>query len=268
MPDGTTPLGPARLVNMYDLILIRHGRSEWNEQNLFTGWYDCDLTEGGRAEADAAGRTLLDSGMSPGVVHTSLQKRAIRTAQMTLDVMDRMWLPTRRSWRLNERHYGDLTGRNKAETTEKYGEDQVKIWRRSYDVPPPPIGDDNAFNPNADAQYASVPADVLPTSECLKDVVERLLPYWYDALIPDLRVFGCVAVVAHGNSLRALVKHLDGNSDGVTTATNIPTGIPLHSRLGDDCRPVEERPTAERSLGEPVAAAAAAAEVAAQASGG
>ncbi len=153
---------------MYDLILLRHGRSEWNELNLFTGWYDCDLTEAGRTEAIAAGSMLLDAGILPAVVHTSLQKRAIRTAQLTLDVMDRMWLPTRRSWRLNERHYGDLTGRNKAETAEKFGADKVKVWRRSYDIPPPDISDDNTFNPNDDPQYASVPPDVLPSAECLQ----------------------------------------------------------------------------------------------------
>ena len=169
-------------------------------------------------------------------------------------------------WRLNERHYGDLTGKNKAETTAQYGDDQVKVWRRSYDIPPPAIAADNASNPNADAQYAALPPDVLPAAECLKDVVERMLPYWYDAIIPDLAAGHTVLVVAHGNSLRALVKHLDGISDDEITELNIPTGIPLHYELGDDFRPVEAKPTAERYLGDVEAAAAKAAAVAAQAS--
>lgn len=251
---------------MYDLILIRHGRSEWNEANLFTGWYDCDLTEAGRAEAIAAGHTLLDAELLPATVHTSLQKRAVRTAQLSLDVMDRLWLPTRRHWRLNERHYGDLTGRNKAETAEKYGDDKVHVWRRSYDIPPPPIAADNPFNPNNDPQYDSLAPEVIPVAECLKDVVDRLLPYWFDALIPDLAAHRSVAVFAHGNSLRALVKHLDEIADDAITELNIPTGIPLHYRLGADFRPLEKMDTAARYLGDQEAAAAAAAAVAAQAS--
>jgi 2,3-bisphosphoglycerate-dependent phosphoglycerate mutase len=251
---------------MYDLILIRHGRSEWNELNLFTGWYDCDLTDGGRAEAESAGDALLAADVAPRVVHTSLQKRAIRTAQITLDVMDRMWLPTRRSWRLNERHYGDLTGRNKAETTERFGADRVKEWRRSYDIPPPDIAADNEHNPNGDAAYAALPPDVIPSAECLSDVVDRLLPYWHDAIVPDLASHRSVMVVAHGNSLRALVKHLDGIADPDISELNIPTGIPLRYRLGADYRPLEKIDVAQRYLGDPEAAAAAAAAVAAQAS--
>ncbi|HMS13711.1 MAG TPA: phosphoglyceromutase [Microthrixaceae bacterium] len=252
---------------MSDLILLRHGRSEWNERNLFTGWYDCDLIDQGIAEASAAGTTMLDAGVHPTVVHTSLQKRAIRTAQLALDTMDLMWLPVRRHWRLNERHYGDLTGRNKADTAARFGEDQVKVWRRSYDVPPPPIAEDNDHNPNGDAQYASLPTDLVPRSECLQDVVERMLPYWYDAIVPDLAAGNTVLVVAHGNSLRALVKHLDDISDDEITELNIPTGIPLRYELGPDFRPVEAKPTAARYLGDADAAAAAAAAVAAQASG-
>lgn len=252
---------------MSDLILLRHGESEWNRRNLFTGWYDCDLTDTGRAEAAAAGTTIAEAGISPTVLHTSLQRRAIRTAQLALDEMNLLWLPVRRSWRLNERHYGDLTGKNKAETTAQYGEDQVKIWRRSYDVPPPPISDTNATNPNGDPQYRSLPPDVIPTAECLADVVARMLPYWFDAITADLAAGHTVLVVAHGNSLRALVKHLDGIGDDEITELNIPTGIPLHYRLGDDFRPAEAKPTASRYLGDVAAAAAKAAAVAAQASG-
>ncbi|HPB46003.1 MAG: 2,3-diphosphoglycerate-dependent phosphoglycerate mutase [Microthrixaceae bacterium] len=250
---------------MSDLILLRHGESEWNRLNLFTGWYDCDLTDTGRAEASAAGATLLDAGLGPTVLHTSLQKRAIRTAQLALDTANLMWLPVRRSWRLNERHYGDLTGRNKAETTEMYGEEQVKIWRRSYDIAPPAIGSDNETNPNDDAQYASLPADIIPAAECLKDVVARLMPYWFDSITTDLAAGHTVLVVAHGNSLRALVKHLDSIEDADITELNIPTGIPLHYELGDDFRPREAKPTSQRYLGDADAIAAKAAAVAAQA---
>jgi len=250
----------------YDLILLRHGESEWNQLNLFTGWYDCDLTAKGRSEASAAGEVIDGSGLRPTLLHTSLQTRAIRTAQLALDTMGRAWLPVRRHWRLNERHYGDLTGRNKAETAAKYGEDQVKVWRRSYDVPPPPISAENQFDPNDDERYARIPPDLLPRAECLADVVARMLPYWYDAIVPDLQAGHTVLVVAHGNSLRALVKHLDRISDDEITELNIPTGMPLHYRLGDDLMPAEEKATAERYLGDPEAAAAAAAAVAAQAS--
>jgi len=252
---------------MSDLILLRHGESEWNRLNLFTGWYDCDLTENGSAEAAAAGTSMTAAGVAPTVLHTSLQKRAIRTAQLALDTMDRLWLPVHRSWRLNERHYGDLTGKNKAETTAEYGEDQVKIWRRSYDIPPPPISPENAANPASGAQYIGLPPEVLPMTECLKDVVVRMLPYWYDSIVPDLAVGNTVLVVAHGNSLRALVKHLDNISDDEITELNIPTGIPLHYRLDGHFHPVEDKPVVERYLGDPAEAAAKAAAVAAQAGG-
>lgn len=251
---------------MSDLILLRHGESEWNRLNLFTGWYDCDLTDTGRTEAAAAGETIAEAGITPTVLHTSLQKRAIRTAQLALDSMNLLWLPVRRSWRLNERHYGDLTGKNKAETAAQYGEDQVKVWRRSYDIPPPAIAADNPSNPNGDAQYRSLPPDVIPATECLQDVVTRMLPYWYDAITSDLAAGHTVLVVAHGNSLRALVKHLDGVSDDDITELNIPTGVPLHYELSADFRPVTAKPTAERYLGDADAIAAKAAAVAAQAS--
>jgi 2,3-bisphosphoglycerate-dependent phosphoglycerate mutase len=247
------------------LVLLRHGESEWNQQNLFTGWYDCDLTPAGVAEAAAAGGMLAEAGIAPDVVHTSLQVRAIRTANTALDTLGRLWVPVRRSWRLNERHYGDLTGRNKAETVERYGEEQVKVWRRSYDVPPPPIAADNPHDPGADPRYAHLPPEVVPTTECLADVVARMLPYWYDAIVPDLVAGRVVLVVAHGNSLRALVKHLDGISEADITELNIPTGVPLAYELGDDLRPVEAKPVTERYLMDADAVAAKAAAVAAQA---
>lgn len=252
---------------MSTLILLRHGESEWNRLNLFTGWYDCDLTDTGRSEAASAGVTLAEAGISPEVLHTSLQKRAIRTAQLALDSIDRLWLPVRRTWRLNERHYGELTGKNKAETTAEYGEEMVKVWRRSYDTAPPPISEDNEFNPNHDAQYRRIPAELLPSSECLSDVVDRMLPYWFDSIIPDLRQFDTVLVVAHGNSLRAMVKHLDGMSDDEITELNIPTGMPLRYELDDQAHPRQALRIGDRYLGDPAAAAAAAAAVAAQASG-
>ncbi|MFZ4434432.1 MAG: phosphoglyceromutase [Microthrixaceae bacterium] len=253
---------------MSRLVLLRHGESEWNELNLFTGWYDCDLTERGRDEARAAGRMLADHGVEPDVLHTSLQLRAIRTAVLTLDELGRMWLPVRRSWRLNERHYGDLTGRNKQQTTERFGEEQVLIWRRSYDVPPPPIADDNEFNPNVDARYADLPPELVPTTECLADVVARMLPYWYDSIVPDLGAGHDVLVVAHGNSLRALVKHLQGISDDEIPQLNIPTGVPLLYELGDDLAPTDDRPVDERYLADPDEVRARAEAVARQASGG
>jgi 2,3-bisphosphoglycerate-dependent phosphoglycerate mutase len=248
-------------------VLLRHGESEWNKLNLFTGWYDCDLTETGRAEAAAAGEMMTERGVAPDVVHTSLQVRAIRTANLALDELGRLWLPVRRSWRLNERHYGDLTGRNKAETTAKYGEEMVKVWRRSYDTPPPAITAENEHNPNDDVRYASLPPELVPTSECLADVVARMLPYWYDAIVPDLAGDATVLVVAHGNSLRALVKHLDGISDDEITELNIPTGVPLLYELGEDARPVESRPVTERYLMDADAVRARAQAVAQQAKG-
>jgi 2,3-bisphosphoglycerate-dependent phosphoglycerate mutase len=247
------------------LVLLRHGQSTWNEANLFTGWYDADLTEKGRNEAIEGGRLMAEADVLPDVVHTSLQTRAIRTAQLSLDEMDRLWIPVRRHWRLNERHYGDLQGKDKLQTGEEHGADQVHIWRRSYDTPPPPLGLDDERHPRHDPRYASLPPDVLPASECLKDVVDRMLPYWFDAVIPDLAAGRCVLLSAHGNSLRALVKHLDGISDADISELNIPTGIPLVYDLDEDFRPAEDKPVGERYLGDPEAAAAAAEAVARQA---
>jgi 2,3-bisphosphoglycerate-dependent phosphoglycerate mutase len=199
------------------------------------------------------------------VVHTSVQTRAIRTADLALAAMGRSWITVRRHWRLNERHYGDLTGRNKAETAERFGADQVKVWRRSYDVRPPAIAEDNAFNPNHDARYAAIPPELIPDAECLKDVVERMLPYWFDAIVPDLLAGRTVLVAAHGNSLRALVKHLDDISDADIVELNIPTGEPLVYDLGDDMRPARALPVEERYLRDPEAIRTAAEAVARQA---
>ena len=244
---------------MTTLVLLRHGQSEWNERNLFTGWHDVDLTERGEAEARTAGTLLLESGICPDVVHTSLQKRAIRTANLALEVLDRLWIPTRRHWRLNERHYGDLQGKNKAETTEQYGADQVKIWRRSYDTPPPPLGLDDPRHPRFDPRYATLPPDLLPATECLKDVVARMLPYWHDHVCVDLLEGRQVMIAAHGNSLRALVKHLDKIPDEDIAELNIPTGIPLVYDLDEHLVPVSS------GYLDPDAAAAAIHEVASQA---
>ena len=244
---------------MATLVLLRHGQSEWNEKNLFTGWYDVDLTSKGEDEARRGGRLLREAGILPDVVHTSLQRRAIRTANLALEELDRLWIPTRRHWRLNERHYGDLQGRNKAETTEKYGADQVKIWRRSYDIPPPALALDDERHPRFDPRYATLPPDLLPATECLADVVQRMLPYWHDHICVDLLEGRVVLVAAHGNSLRALVKHLDGISDADITELNIPTGIPLAYELDEHLRPVSS------GYLDPEAAVAAAADVAAQA---
>jgi 2,3-bisphosphoglycerate-dependent phosphoglycerate mutase len=219
------------------LVLLRHGESEWNLANLFTGWVDVDLTEKGQAEAVRGGELMRDATVLPDVLHTSLQVRAIRTAELALDAMGRKWLPVRRSWRLNERHYGALQGKNKKETRDKYGEEQLLLWRRSYDVPPPELDiDDEAWG--YDSRYAQLPRDLLPRSECLKDVVERMLPYWYDGIVPDLRAGHVVLVAAHGNSLRALVKHLDAISDKDIVGLNIPTGQPLVYELDDALQPI------------------------------
>lgn len=212
---------------MSTLILLRHGQSEWNLANRFTGWVDVDLSEQGVAEAGAAGRMLVDAGLAPDVLHTSLQKRAIRTAELALHEADRQWIPVRRSWRLNERHYGALQGLDKKETSEKYGADQVKVWRRAYATPPPPLEGAALAEQARDPRYADLAPDLLPASECLADVVDRMLPYWYDGIVPDLVAGRTVLVAAHGNSLRALVKHLDGLSDDAVVDLNIPTGIPL-----------------------------------------
>lgn len=251
----------------HTLVLLRHGQSVWNLENLFTGWYDAGLTEQGESEARAGGTLLADKGVLPDVVHTSLQTRAIRTAELSLAECDRSWIPVRRHWRLNERHYGDLTGKDKAQTAAQFGEEQVHVWRRSYDTPPPPIAADNASNPNDDPRYASIPPELRPESECLKDVVERMLPYWFDEIVPDLASGKTVLVAAHGNSLRALVKHLDDISDDDITGLNIPTGQPLVYELGDDFRPTDAKPVDERYLADPAEIAAAAEAVANQAKG-
>ena len=252
---------------VHSLVLLRHGQSTWNLENRFTGWWDADLTEQGETEARAGGRLLLERGVLPDVVHTSLQSRAIRTAELALAECHRSWIPVRRHWRLNERHYGDLTGKDKAQTAARYGDEQVHVWRRSYDTPPPPIAEDNEFDPNDDPRYAQVPPELRPAGECLQDVVERMLPYWFDAIVPDLATHGTVLVAAHGNSLRALVKHLDGISDDDIPGLNIPTGQPLQYDLDDDFHPVEDKPVAERYLADPDAVAAAARAVADQAKG-
>ena len=244
---------------MSTLILLRHGESEWNALNLFTGWVDVDLTEKGVAEGGKAGALLAESGILPEVAHTSVLRRAIRTTNLALDGCDRHWIPVRRSWRLNERHYGALQGKNKKQTLEEFGEEQFMLWRRSYDTPPPPIAADDQYSQFDDARYAALPPEIRPLTECLKDVVVRMLPYWYDAVVPDLRTYGTVLIGAHGNSLRALVKHLDGISDADIAGLNIPTGIPLVYELGEDLMPL----SAGRYL-DPEAAASAAAAVANQ----
>ena len=246
---------------MATLILLRHGESDWNAKNLFTGWVDVALTDKGRAEAIRGGEQLVEVGLLPDVVHTSLQRRAITTAHLALDAADRHWIPVRRSWRLNERHYGALQGKDKKQVRDEYGEEQFMLWRRSYDTPPPPIADDDEFSQVGDARYADLPPELMPRTECLKDVLGRALPYWYDAIVPDLRAGRTVLVAAHGNSLRALVKHLDQISDEAIAALNIPTGIPLRY----DLDPATLRPiTPGGAYLDPAAAAEAAAAVANQ----
>jgi 2,3-bisphosphoglycerate-dependent phosphoglycerate mutase len=222
----------------YRLILLRHGESEWNAKNQFTGWVDVDLTDKGLAEAERGGRLLAERGYLPDVVHTSVLRRAIRTTEIALHTADRHWVPVRRHWRLNERHYGDLQGKNKKQTLEQFGEQQFMLWRRAYDTPPPPIDPHGEFSQFDDPRYAHLPTEARPLTECLKDVVIRMLPYWYDAVVPDLRTGATVLLGAHGNSLRALVKHLDGISDEAIVSLNIPTGIPLVYELDADMRPV------------------------------
>ena len=247
--------------NTSTLILLRHGESEWNAKNLFTGWVDVDLTDTGRQEATRGGKLLADSDLLPDVVHTSLLTRAIRTSQLALEAADRQWIPVRRTWRLNERHYGALQGKDKKETLAEYGEEQFMLWRRSYDVPPPPIEPDDPFAQTNDPRYAALPPEARPATECLADVVRRLIPYWEDVLVADdLRTGRTVLVAAHGNSLRAMVKHLDNISDADIAGVNIPTGIPLVYRLDANLRPVV--PGGEYL--DPDAAATAAAAVAAQ----
>ena len=223
---------------MRTLVLLRHGESEWNSKGLFTGWVDVGLSATGAQEAVNGGKLLAQSGLKPGTVHTSVLTRAIQTANIALEEAGLLWLPTRRSWRLNERHYGALQGKDKARTRQEFGDEQFMLWRRSYDVPPPPIADDDQYSQAADVRYAGLPSEARPRSECLKDVMARMLPYWYDAVVPDLGRDETVLVVAHGNSLRALVKHLDGISDEDIAALNIPTGIPLVYQLDDAFQPV------------------------------
>ena len=243
----------------YTLILLRHGESEWNAKNLFTGWVDVPLSEKGTAEAVRGGSLLTDAGVLPDVVHTSLLRRAITTANLALDAADRHWIPVKRSWRLNERHYGALQGKDKKQTLATYGEEQFMLWRRSYSVPPPPIEPGSEWSQHADPRYAGLGAD-MPATECLADVVARFLPYWESAVVPDLRSGKVVLLAAHGNSLRALVKHLDGISDEAIAGLNIPTGIPLRYELDDDLRPTVPGGT----YLDPEAAKEAAAAVAAQ----
>jgi 2,3-bisphosphoglycerate-dependent phosphoglycerate mutase len=236
----------------YKLILLRHGESEWNAKNLFTGWVDVRLSAAGEAEAARGGRFLAERNLLPDVVHTSLLRRAIHTSQLALDSCDRHWIPVKRSWRLNERHYGALQGKDKAQTLAQYGEEQFQLWRRSYDVPPPPIVDGSEFSQDADSRYSDLGSD-LPRTECLKDVVERMLPYWDSAIVPDLKAGQTVLVTAHGNSLRALVKHLDQISDTDIAGLNIPTGIPLLYQLDENFTPIKKG----GEYLDPIAAAAA-----------
>jgi len=236
---------------MATLLLLRHGESEWNSKGLFTGWVDIGLSDKGAEEAANGGQLLVEAGLQPDVVHTSVLTRAIQTANITLAAADLLWLPVRRSWRLNERHYGALQGKNKAQTRQEFGEEQFMLWRRSYDTPPPPLRDDE-FNESGDPRYANL-LDTVPRTECLKDVVERMLPYWYDVIIPDLRQYQVVLVVAHGNSLRALKKHLDGISDEEIVGLNVPTGIPLRYELDDKTL----QPTRPATYLDPAAAVAA-----------
>ncbi len=222
---------------MSTLILLRHGESQWNVENRFTGWVDVDLTEKGVNEAVRGGQQLKTAGVLPDVVHTSLLRRAIRTSQLALDACDRHWIPTKRSWRLNERHYGDLQGKDKAETLAAFGEEQFLIWRRSFDVPPPPVSLDSEHHPSHDTRYAHLPPEVLPATECLADVLHRMLPYWHDSVVPDLVDGRTVLVTAHGNSLRALVMHINGLTTDEVVALNIPTGMPLRIELDDKLHP-------------------------------
>lgn len=244
---------------MYKVVLLRHGESEWNRTNRFTGWTDVDLTDKGVEEAKAAGRQFLADKLDFDVAHTSVLKRAIKTLHLALEGMDRLWLPVKKSWRLNERHYGALQGLDKAETAAKFGENQVKIWRRSYDVPPPPLTADDPRSPKGDPRYAGLTAAELPLTECLKDTVARVVPYWNEAVVPDIKAGRRVIIAAHGNSLRALVKHLDNVSDADILELNIPTAVPLVYELDGNLRPVKHY-----YLGDQDAIAKAMAAVAAQ----
>ena len=245
----------------YTLVLLRHGQSTWNLENRCTGWTDVGLTELGEAEAREAGRLLAAEGMHFDIAHTSLQQRAISTLDLALLELGDHWIPVRKHWRLNERHYGALQGLNKKETADEHGAEQVHEWRRSYDVPPPPLDPSDERHPGHDRRYAWMPPELLPATECLADVVDRMLPYWFDSIVPDIRDGKRVLIAAHGNSLRALVKHLDDIADDEIASLNIPTGIPLVYTLDDDLRPIESG-----YLGDQAAAEAAAKAVAEQAS--
>ena len=242
----------------HTLVLLRHGNSDWNQKNLFTGWVDVRLSEQGEAEAKRAGELLAESGIKPDILYTSVLTRAIQTANIALDAADRAWLPVKRSWRLNERHYGSLQGLDKAETLEKYGPEKFMEWRRSFDVPPPPLDDDAEYSQVHDERYVGIDSEI-PRTESLKIVIDRMLPYWESDIVPSLASGKTVLVTAHGNSLRALVKHLDGISDDDIAELNIPTGIPLVYELDDDFKP-----TGPARYLDPEAAAAGAAAVAAQ----
>ncbi len=247
---------------MHTLVLLRHGESTWNKENRFTGWTDVDLTETGREEAARAGDLLKDGGYVFDIVYTSVLTRAIKTMFIALDRMKQLWIPVVKSWRLNERHYGALQGLNKAETAAKHGEAQIKIWRRSYDIPPPPLAPDDERHPSHDSRYASLKPSDLPATECLKDTVARFLPLWHEEIAPAIRHGRRVLIAAHGNSLRALVKYLDNIPDDDIVELNIPTGIPLVYELDDDLKPLRSY-----YLGDPEEAKKAAARVAAQAKG-
>jgi 2,3-bisphosphoglycerate-dependent phosphoglycerate mutase len=251
---------------VYRLILLRHGESQWNLENRFTGWEDVPLSERGRGEATEAGRVMAEAGLAPAVLHTSLLVRAIQTAELALAEMGRHWIPVRRHWRLNERHYGALQGLNKQETAKEYGEAQVLEWRRSYSTPPPAVEAGAHAHPAGDPRYHDLAPELLPAGESLEQVVERMLPYWYDGIIPDLRLHREILVAAHGNSLRALVKHLDGISEADIVQLNIPTGVPLLYELDESMRPTEGRPLAGRYVGDQAVAAARAEAVARQGS--
>jgi len=244
----------------YRLVLLRHGQSTWNQENLFTGWTDVGLTTLGEDEARASGRLMVEEGLRPDILHTSVLVRAIRTAEIALEEMGLQYLPVRRSWRLNERHYGALQGLDKKETAALHGSEQVLLWRRSYDVPPPALEPDDDRHPSHDPRYANLAPDLLPATECLADVVTRMLPFWHDVIVPDLRAGMTPLVVAHGNSMRALVKHLDGISEQEIVDLNIPTGVPLVYEFDSDLQP-----QSNRYLGDPEAAKAAAEAVARQA---
>jgi 2,3-bisphosphoglycerate-dependent phosphoglycerate mutase len=246
---------------MHKVVLLRHGQSTWNQENRFTGWKDVDLSEQGRAEAHDAGRLMKEGGYVFDLAFTSVLKRAIKTLGIALDEMDQLWIPVTKHWRLNERHYGALQGLNKAETAAKHGDDQVKIWRRSYDIPPPPLTPDDERYSGRDPRYAELKADEIPASESLKDTVARFLPYWHETIAPAIRSGTRVLIAAHGNSLRALVKYLDEVSDQEIVELNIPTGIPLVYELDEGLRPLRHY-----YLGDPGAAAEAAAKVAGQGS--